>query len=128
MATQATADSHGTILGHPKGLFVLFFAEMWERMSFYGMRALLVMYMMKHLLADPVKMADVMGMNTLKQILEVGFGPLDIQPFASQIYGLYIGLVYLSPFFGGILADKVWGKRKSVYIGGILMIIGHLMM
>ena len=128
MATVATADSQGTILGHPKGLFVLFFAEMWERMSFYGMRALLVMYMMKHLLADPAKMSDVMGMNTLKQILEVGFGPLDIQPFASQIYGLYIGLVYLSPFFGGILADRVWGKRKSVYIGGILMIIGHLMM
>jgi proton-dependent oligopeptide transporter, POT family len=128
MATQATAESQGTILGHPKGLFVLFFAEMWERMSYYGMRALLMMYMIKHLLGNPDKMADVMGLSTLKQILEIGFGPLEVQPFASHIYGLYIGLAYLSPFFGGLLADKVWGKRKSVYIGGILMIIGHLMM
>lgn len=115
-------------LGHPAGLFVLFFAEMWERMSYYGMRALLTLYMIKYLMADPEKMARVLGFDTLKYILETGYGVLDIQPFASQIYGLYTGFVYLSPYFGGILADRVWGRRKSVYIGGFLMAIGHFLM
>jgi POT family proton-dependent oligopeptide transporter len=114
--------------GHPAGLYVLFLAEMWERMSYYGMRALLVLYMVKYLLADPEKMASVLGFSTLKSILEMGFGPLAVQPFASEIYGLYTGFVYLSPFFGGILADRVWGKRKSVYVGGALMAIGHFLM
>lgn len=127
VSTQPTVSS-GTILGHPKGLFVLFFAEMWERMSYYGMRALLVLYMTKYLLADPAKAADILGFNTLRSILEMGFGPLDIQPFASQVYGLYTGFVFLSPFFGGILADRVWGKKKTVYIGGVLMAIGHFLM
>lgn len=114
--------------GHPAGLYILFFAEMWERMSYYGMRALLTLYMIKYLMADPAKMANVLGFDTLKFILETGFGQLDIQPFASQIYGLYTGFVYLSPYFGGILADRVWGRRKSVYIGGALMAIGHFLM
>lgn len=126
--THSSQNSDGTILGHPKGLFVLFFAEMWERMSYYGMRALLVLYMTKYLLADPARAADVMGFNGLKHILEMGFGPLEVQPFASQIYGLYTGFVYLSPFFGGILADRVWGKKRTVYLGGILMAIGHFLM
>lgn len=117
-----------TILGHPRGLFVLFFAEMWERMSYYGMRALLVLYMTKYLLTDPSRAAEVFGINGLKYVLEMGFGPLDIQPYASQIYGLYTGFVYLSPFFGGILADRVWGRKKTVYIGGLLMAIGHFLM
>lgn len=116
------------ILGHPVGLYILFFAEMWERMSYYGMRALLVLYMIKYLFADPTRMANVLGFDTLRFILETGFGPLENQPFASQIYGLYTGFVYLSPFFGGILADRIWGKRKSVYVGGALMAIGHFFM
>lgn len=114
--------------GHPSGLFVLFMAEMWERMSYYGMRALLTLYMIKYLMADPERMARVLGFDTLKFILETGFGPLAIQPFASQIYGLYTGFVYLSPYFGGILADRVWGRRKSVYIGAALMALGHFLM
>jgi proton-dependent oligopeptide transporter, POT family len=117
-----------TFFGHPAGLFILFFAEMWERMSYYGMRALLVMYMVKYLFTDPARMQRVLGFDTLRFILESGFGPLENQPFASHIYGLYTGFVYLSPFFGGILADRIWGKRKSVYIGGGLMAIGHFLM
>ncbi len=114
---------------HPKGLFYLFFTEMWERMSYYGMRALLVLYMTKYLLADPERFQSVIGMNFLKQIIEGGKGtPLDIQPFSSELYGLYTGFVYLSPFFGGILADKVLGKKKTVYVGAILMAIGHFLM
>lgn len=114
--------------GHPAGLFVLFMAEMWERMSYYGMRALLTLYMIKYLMADPERMARVLGFDTLKYMLETGFGPMAAQQFASQIYGLYTGFVYLSPYFGGILADRVWGRRKSVYIGGAVMALGHFLM
>ena len=117
-----------TFLGHPAGLFILFFTEMWERFSYYGMRALLVLYMTSYLIRDPEKAAAIFGFETLRHLLEMGFGPLDVQPLASQIYGLYTGFVYLTPFFGGILADKIWGQRKTVYIGGILMAIGHFLM
>lgn len=116
------------IMGHPAGLFVLFSAEMWERMSYYGMRALLTLYMVKYLMVDPAKMESVIGLSFLKQILESGFGPLATQQLASHIYGLYTGFVYLSPYFGGIIADKVWGRRKSVYVGGALMAVGHFLM
>ncbi|MBS1960097.1 MAG: peptide MFS transporter [Bdellovibrionales bacterium] len=114
---------------HPAGLFYLFFTEMWERLSYYGMRALLVLYMTKYLLVDPERFQSVIGLGTLKSIIESGKGtPLDVQPFSSELYGLYTGFVYLSPFFGGILADKVLGKKKTVYVGAILMAIGHFLM
>lgn len=114
---------------HPKGLFVLFFTEMWERLSYYGMRALLVLYMTKYLLTDPARFQSIIGMDTLRSIIEGGVGQaLDIQPFASEMYGLYTGFVYLSPLFGGIIADRVLGKKKTVYIGALLMAIGHFLM
>lgn len=114
---------------HPRGLFGLFFTEMWERMSYYGMRALLVLYMTQYLLTDPERFQSIIGLGTLKGIIESGLGTtLDIQPYSSEIYGLYTGLVYLSPFFGGILADRVWGKKQTVYIGALLMAIGHFLM
>ena len=96
------ARSRTTFCGHPKGLYVLFLTEMWERFSFYGMRALLIYYMTKHLMFGQAK--------------------------ASQIYGLYSGLVYLTPLLGGILADRVWGQRRTVVAGGVLMAIGHFLM
>jgi POT family proton-dependent oligopeptide transporter len=88
--------------GHPKGLYLLFVTEMWERFSYYGMRALFVLFMTKALLFDK----------------ELG----------SQIYGSYTGLVYLTPLIGGYMADRFWGNRKSIIIGGILMAIGQLFM
>ncbi len=88
--------------GHPRGLYVLFGAEMWERFSYYGMRALLVLYLWKHL-----KYA---------------------QADAKTIYGIYTGLVYLTPLLGGFLADKVLGQRKAILIGGIVMALGHFAM
>ena len=88
--------------GHPAGLYYLFFTEMWERFSYYGMRSLLVYYMIKQLMFT--------------------------QGHASSIYGLYTGLVYFTPFFGGILADRYLGQRKTVFLGGILMAIGHFLM
>jgi POT family proton-dependent oligopeptide transporter len=118
----------GTILGHPKGLFVLFFTEMWERFSYYGMRALLVLYMTQYLLLDPEKAKTVLGYTALAGFLQSVFGELNVQSMSSQLYGLYTGFVYFTPFFGGILADRILGQRKSVYVGGLLMAIGHFLM
>ncbi|MBI5245098.1 MAG: peptide MFS transporter [Elusimicrobia bacterium] len=87
---------------HPKGLYILFFTEMWERFSYYGMRSILVYYMMKQLLFAQEK--------------------------ASNVYGLYTGFVYFTPFFGGIIADRWLGQRKAVIVGGILMAIGEFML
>jgi POT family proton-dependent oligopeptide transporter len=115
-------------LGHPAGLYVLFTTEMWERFSYYGMRALLVMYMTNYLLVDPARAADVLGYKSLEAFLVGVFGPMNIQQMSSQIYGLYTGFVYFTPFFGGIIADKIIGQYKTVYLGGILMAIGHFLM
>ncbi|MBM3287042.1 MAG: peptide MFS transporter [Candidatus Eisenbacteria bacterium] len=117
-----------TILGHPPGLFILFFTEMWERFSFYGMRSLLVLYMVDHLFLRPDVGQNVLGFAAIKGALESIFGPLAIQPLSSQIYGLYTAFVYLTPFFGGMLADRVLGQRKTVILGAILMAIGHFLM
>ena len=125
MASQSTES---TILGHPKGLFILFFTEMWERFSYYGMRALLMLYMTQYLLLDPEKAKSVLGYNSLASFLQSIFGTLDVQPMASQLYGLYTGFVYFTPFFGGILADRILGQKKTVYLGGTLMAIGHFLM
>jgi len=92
-----------TLFRHPTGLFTLFFAEMWERFSYYGMRALLVFYMIKGFL---------------------GYGDSD----AYAVYGAYTALVYMTPFFGGMLADRLLGARRAVILGGLLMAAGHLMM
>ena len=117
----------GDLFGHPKGLTFLFTTEMWERFSYYGMRALLVLYMTKYLLL-PGHAAGVVGLAGVKSGLAAIFGPLDVQPLSSQIYGFYTALVYLTPIFGGLLADRVLGQRRTVVIGAILMAIGHFMM
>src|SRR3974390_3063477 len=117
----------GDLLGHPRGLTFLFLTEMWERFSYYGMRALLVLYMVKYLL-QPEHAEGVLGLSAFRDALESVFGPLGTQPFASQIYGFYTGLVYLTPIFGGLLADRVLGQRRTVIIGAVLMAIGHFMM
>ena len=92
-----------TLFGHPSGLFTLFFAELWERFSYYGMRALLLFYMLKGFL---------------------GYG--DSEGYA--VYGAYTALVYMTPFFGGMIADRLLGPRRAVVLGGLLMAAGHLMM
>src|SRR6185295_12249154 len=117
----------GELFGHPRGLTFLFTTEMWERFSYYGMKALLVLYMVKYLL-HPERAQTVIGFAGLKGALEFLFGPLDTQPLSSQIYGLYTGLVYLTPVLGGYLADRVFGQRKMVIAGAMLMAIGHFMM
>ena len=117
-----------TWFGHPRGLFFLFLTEMWERFSYYGMRSLLVLYMLDHLFLRPDVGQAVLGFTAIKGGLEAMFGPLAAQPLSSQIYGLYTALVYATPFFGGMLADRILGQRKSVILGGLLMAAGHFMM
>jgi POT family proton-dependent oligopeptide transporter len=112
--------------GHPRALAYLFATEMWERFSYYGMRALLVLYMLKYLFAP--RAGEVFGLAGLQSALESVFGPLAPQPLASQIYGFYTGLVYLTPILGGLLADRLLGQRRTVIIGATLMAIGHFMM
>jgi len=125
-ASSASAAT-GEIFGHPKGLTFLFTTEMWERFSYYGMRSLLVLYMTKYLLF-PEHAGNVIGLLTIKRALEAVFGPLEVQPLSSQIWGFYTALVYFTPVFGGLLADRVLGQRHTVIIGAILMAIGHFMM
>ncbi len=129
--TDASPDVAGAgsadLFGHPRGLTFLFTTEMWERFSYYGMRSLLVLYMTKYLLL-PDHVGAVAGLDTVKHALESVFGPLDVQPLSSQIWGLYTGLVYFTPIFGGLLADKVLGQRRTVVVGAVLMAIGHFMM
>ena len=121
-----TIRTHKTILGHPAGLFVLFFTEMWERFSYYGMRALLVLYMVDYLIKNVREgTIHVLGFLPLQRGIEAIFGPQNVQPLASQIYGMYTALVYLTPLFGGMIADRLLGQRKTVVIGGVLMAIGQ---
>src|SRR5262245_16953029 len=106
---------------------------MWERFSYYGMRSLLVLYMVDHLLIRPDVGQHVLGFTAIKTFIESlpwvrALGPLAAQPLSSQIYGLYTAFVYLTPFFGGMLADRVLGQRRTVILGAILMAIGHFLM
>lgn len=88
--------------GHPKGLYVLFATEMWERFNYYGMRAILILFMTKALLFDDA--------------------------FSSNLYGSYTGLVFLTPLIGGYIADRYWGNKKSIIIGGLIMAIGEFLL
>ncbi len=128
MDTPATSATPDNWFGHPKGLTVLFFTEMWERTSYYGMRSLLVLYMVNHLFVRPDQGAELLGFNALKHALEAAFGSMTPQALSSQIYGLYTGFVYLTPLFGGLLADRLLGRRRSVIVGAVLMAIGHFLM
>lgn len=117
-----------TFFGHPRPLFTLCLTEMWERFSYYGMRVLLVLYMTQYLFQQADAGQTVLGYGTLKGLLEYFFGTMSHQALSSQIYGLYTGFVYFTPFFGGLIADRYIGQRRAVYIGGILMAIGHFLM
>ena len=126
-APPVAARAMPEFFGHPRALSFLFATEMWERFSYYGMRALLVFYMVKYLFA-PERIETVVGLGGLRRLHEFLSGPLDAQPLASWIYGDYTMLVYFTPIFGGLLADRVLGHRRTVIIGASLMAIGHFMM
>jgi POT family proton-dependent oligopeptide transporter len=113
--------------GHSPGLATLFGSEMWERFSYYGMRALLVLYMVDYLLR-PERINGAVGLPELKRALEALSGPLGPQPLASQIYGLYTGLVYLTPLLGGLIADRWLGRTRTIALGAGMMVAGHFLM
>jgi proton-dependent oligopeptide transporter, POT family len=115
------------LFGHPFGLWTLALTEMWERFSYYGMRALLMYYMTKQLFL-PGQIDRVVAFGGFRTVLEGVFGPMSTQQLASQIYGLYTGFVYLTPILGGWLADRYWGQRRTVFAGGILMAIGQFVL
>lgn len=112
-----------SFLGHPKGLGYLAFTEAWERFSFYGMQALLVLYMVKHLLLP----GEVEGVGGIEQLRAL-YGGIDGQKFASAIFGTYAASVYLTPILGGWIADRLLGKRRTVLLGAITMAAGHFLM
>jgi proton-dependent oligopeptide transporter, POT family len=114
-----------TVLGHPKGLWYLACTEGWERFSFYGMTALLALYMVNQLLL-PGHIEHVVGFAVLRKSLESVSGPLSTQALASQIFGLYSGLVYFTPLLGGLIGDRWIGQRAAVVIGALLMTAGYV--
>ena len=124
MAEQPRA---ATFLGHPKGLAYLAFTEAWERFSYYGMTALLVLYMVNQLLL-PGHVEHVVGFAAFRGAIEGVFGPLSTQALASQIFGLYSGFVYFTPLLGGWVADRWIGQRNAVVLGALSMSGGHLAM
>ena len=112
-------------MGHPKGLFYLALTEAWERFSFYGMTALLVLYMVNQLLL-PGHVEHIAGFASFRHFLEFLYrGPLAMQALASAIFGLYTGLVYLTPIGGGFLADRLLGRTRTITIGALLMAAGQ---
>ena len=122
---DAAAPKEATILGHPRGLTFLFTTEMWERFSYYGMRAILIYTLVNHILKHP---STVIGYSVLKRALELAFNaghPLALQPLSSNIYGTYTAFVYLTPVIGGFIADRWIGQRYSVIIGAVIMAVGE---
>ena len=116
-----------TFFGEPPALGFLAFTEAWERFSYYGMTGLLVLYMSQALFT-PAHIGNIAGFATFRAGLEAVFGPMGTVALASQIYGLYTGLVYFTPIFGGWIADRFIGRRSAVMMGAILMSAGHIAM
>lgn len=114
-------------LGHPAGLGWLSFCELWERFSYYGMQGLLVLYLANYLFL-PENVGNVAGMDVLRHAIENVTGPRSPAQLASVLFGLYAGFVYLTPIFGGLIADRWLGRTKTVVIGALLMSLGHFLM
>ena len=116
-----------TFLGEPRALAYLAFTEAWERFSYYGMTALLVLYMSQALLL-PGHVEHVAGFRAFRDGLTSVFGPMSTLALASQIFGLYTGFVYFTPVLGGWIADRWTGQRSAVVLGAVLMSAGHIAM
>jgi POT family proton-dependent oligopeptide transporter len=126
MAIAASNTGDTSFFGHPRGLAYLAFTETWERFSYYGMTALLTLYMVQQLFL-PGHVEHVVGLATLRQLF-AWHGPISNVAFASLIYGWYGGLVYFTPIIGGAIADRWLGAKATVVIGALLMAAGHLAM
>ncbi len=124
--TERRADDTA-FMGHPRGLAYLAFTEAWERFSYYGMTALLALYMVNELLL-PGHVEQIAGFTAFRSAIESVVGPLSTQALASQIFGLYSGFVYFTPLLGGMIADRFIGQRNGVAIGALCMSAGHIAM
>ena len=114
-------------LGHPRGLGILSFSEAWERFSYYGMQALLVLYASKQLF-QAGHVERIWGFGPFRGLLEGIYGPLSPQALAGTVAGLYSGFVYLTPIGGGLLADRLLGRTRTVVLGASTMALGHFLM
>ena len=116
-----------SFVGHPRGLGYIAFTEAWERFSYYGMQALLVLYMVNRLL-HPGHVERIIGFGPFRQFLEFLYrGHLDIQPLSSAIFGLYTAFVYATPIIGGLIADRWLGRTRAVIVGALLMAVGQFL-
>ena len=120
-------SSDHAFFGHPKGLGYLAGTELWERFSFYSMQSLLMLYMTKHLLLDK-NSGNVLGFGVFRSVVESIFGPMTNLALAAQTFGLYSGMILVTPLIGAWLGDRVLGRTKTVTIGALLMSAGHLTM
>jgi POT family proton-dependent oligopeptide transporter len=115
------------IFGHPRGLLFLAGTEFWDRISFHGMQAVLVLYMVDQLLR-PGHIEQILGFGKFRAALESVTGGLSDQALATQTFGLYIGFTYLTPVIGGYIGDRWIGRRRGVGLGALLMTAGHACM
>lgn len=114
-------------LGHPAGLGVLVGSEAWERFSYAGMQALLVLYT-AHVLFQPENIGAIWGIGWFRPKVESLYGRLTPQGLASAMFGIYAGLVYLTPIAGGLLADRLLGRTRTIVLGAVLLAAGHGLM
>ncbi len=126
-ALRPPAEGDVAFFGHPRGLGYLAGTELWERFSFYSMQSLLMLYMTKYLLLPP-HAGKVIGLGPFRSVLEAVFGPMTDLALAAQTFGLYSGLILVTPLIGAWLGDRVLGRTKTVTIGALLMSAGHLTM
>jgi len=128
LPATAALDDQPQFLGHPVGLYYIAFTEAFERFSYYGMQVLLVLYMVKQLLLEP-HVGRIAGFEGFRTALSYLYGfPPSTEALASHIFGLYTGLVYVTPIFGGIIADRWLGKTRTITLGALLMAAGHFLM
>jgi proton-dependent oligopeptide transporter, POT family len=128
MTTVFTPPAGKELLGHPRGLWYLVFGEAWERFSYYGMQALLVLYLTQYLLL-PENVEHVAGFTQFRAFLEGLYGPLATPiTLAAAITGLYSGGVYFTPLIGGYIADRWLGRTTTVTLGALFMVAGHFLM
>jgi proton-dependent oligopeptide transporter, POT family len=125
--TAAAERSDTAFIGHPAGLGWLAFSELWERFSYYGMTALLVLYM-THSLLQPGHIEHILGFGPFQSLIASLYGPAAGQALASHVYGFYTAFVYLTPLGGGYIADRYIGRTNAVTIGASLMALGHFLM
>lgn len=127
MESQYAAATETQGQRHPKALWFLSFAEAWERFSYYGMQGLLALYLTNHLLLEDRSNA-IVGFADFRAVVEGIVGELSTLALATMIVGLYSSAVYLTPIFGGMIADRLLGRTKTIVIGALVMVAGHFLM